>query len=320
MWSSRRGRVGQDDPLDRRVRDVALVPEGDVLDRGRALPRSTRASPATCSDLIGLRLCGIELEPFCPSANGSRPRRPRSAPGGEARSRTARARAGERDRLEQLGVAVACDDLRRDGLALQAEPRRAPAPRSPATSRSTYRRRREIAPTATCSNARSSRSGVAVGLEREAGELDPERRRLGVDPVSATDAQRVRRVRAHERRAPATSRARVGQHKLADAPQLQRQAGVEHVARGQSVVDPAAGRAGRGGEHVDERGRVVVGDLLALLDRLDRERRARGSPRAPRRSVLPSPRRRRPRPRASPRSGRGRTTPRRERHGCSERS
>ena len=33
-----------------------------------ALPRSTRASPVTCSDLIGLRLCGIELEPFCPLA------------------------------------------------------------------------------------------------------------------------------------------------------------------------------------------------------------------------------------------------------------
>ena len=37
-----------------------------------ALPRSTRASPTTCSDLIGLRLCGIALDPFCPAENGSR--------------------------------------------------------------------------------------------------------------------------------------------------------------------------------------------------------------------------------------------------------
>ena len=37
-----------------------------------ALPRSTRASPETCSDLIGLRLWGIALEPFCPAPNGSR--------------------------------------------------------------------------------------------------------------------------------------------------------------------------------------------------------------------------------------------------------
>ena len=61
---------------------------------------------------------------------------------------------------------------------------------------------------------------------------------------------------------------RVRQDELADPPQLQGQPGVEDIARGQSVVDPATGRAGRRREHVDERGRVVVGDLLALVDRL----------------------------------------------------
>ncbi len=29
-----------------------------------ALPRNTRANPEICSLLIGLRLCGIALEPF----------------------------------------------------------------------------------------------------------------------------------------------------------------------------------------------------------------------------------------------------------------
>ena len=36
------------------------------------------------------------------------------------------------------------------------------------------------------------------------------------------------------------------------------------------MVDPAARRPGRGGQHVDERRHVVVGDLLALGDRLRR--------------------------------------------------
>ena len=38
------------------------------------------------------------------------------------------------------------------------------------------------------------------------------------------------------------------------------------------MVDPATGGPGRGGQHVDERGRVVIGDQLALGDRLDGER------------------------------------------------
>ena len=37
-----------------------------------ALPRSTRASPVMRSVVIGLRLCGIALDPFCePERNGS---------------------------------------------------------------------------------------------------------------------------------------------------------------------------------------------------------------------------------------------------------
>jgi hypothetical protein len=36
-----------------------------------ALPRSTRASPQMRSVRTGLRLCGMALDPFCPSRNGS---------------------------------------------------------------------------------------------------------------------------------------------------------------------------------------------------------------------------------------------------------
>ena len=68
----REERVGNDDPLGRRVRDVALVPERHVLepdDRARA--RTTRARPQIRSATFGLRLCGIADEPFMPGANGS---------------------------------------------------------------------------------------------------------------------------------------------------------------------------------------------------------------------------------------------------------
>ena len=74
----------------------------------------------------------------------------------------------------------------------------------------------DTAPTAACSNARSSRCALRIGLEREAGQLDPERRRLGVDPVGASDAERVDVLarlggqRLHER-------SRVGQDQLVDA-------------------------------------------------------------------------------------------------------
>ena len=58
-------RVGQDDALHRAVRDVALVPERDVFVRRDALARTTRARPQICSQLTGLRLCGIAELPRC---------------------------------------------------------------------------------------------------------------------------------------------------------------------------------------------------------------------------------------------------------------
>ena len=98
--------------------------------------------------------------------------------------------ARQRDRLQQLGVAVARDDLGRDGLALESQPRQHPLLE--------LRRGRRIG--ADRARQRADRGlrerpleplRVAVGLEREPGELDPESGRLGVDPVGAPDAQRV---------------------------------------------------------------------------------------------------------------------------------
>ena len=66
-------RVGEDDALDRRVRDVALVPQRDVLERRPAGCRAARGRGRRAArTFTGLRLCGIALEPFCaPARNGS---------------------------------------------------------------------------------------------------------------------------------------------------------------------------------------------------------------------------------------------------------
>ena len=53
-------------------------------------------------------------------------------------------------------------------------------------------------------------------------------------------------------------------------------------------MDPAAVLADRGGDDVDEGGDVVVGDLLALLDRLDRERGVLAAGRAASSGTTPS--------------------------------
>jgi hypothetical protein len=112
-----------------------------------------------------------------------------------------------------------------------------------------------------------------VRLEGEARELDPEARRLGVDAVRAPDAERVR-VLARALGERCDERARAGQDHLTGGAQLQRERRVEHVRGGQPEVDPAPGRTDRRGEHVDERGDVVLGDSLALVDLGDGERRA----------------------------------------------
>ena len=76
------------------------------------------------------------------------------------------------------------------------------------------------------------------------------------------------------RSASASANARApGHDDLARGLQLQRERRVEHVAGRQAEVDPAPGVTGRRAQHVDERGDVVVGDRLALLHRLHRERR-----------------------------------------------
>ena len=120
----REERVGDHDALGRRVRDVALVPERDVLEPDeRSCARTTRASPQIRSATTGFRLCGIADEPFWPRPNGSCTSRDlgaREMPDLE-RERVER-RGDDRERREELGMAVALEDLGRGRRRLEAEP------------------------------------------------------------------------------------------------------------------------------------------------------------------------------------------------------
>ena len=130
----------------------------------------------------------------------------------------------------------------------------------------------EIAPVAACSNARSSRSALRCASNAKPASLRPNDVGSACTPcVRPTHSVSGVLARALGQRG--GQRAGAGHDHVAGAAQLQRERGVEHVGGGEPVVDPAPGLARRRAEHVDERGDVVVGDPLALLDRLDGERR-----------------------------------------------
>ena len=123
---------------------------------------------------------------------------------------------------------------------------------------------------------------AAVDLERPAGQLEPERRRLGVDRVGAAHHHGVGLgARAgDEDRDEAVG---IAEQPLAGGPQLEREAGVDDVAARQAEVEVATLRPDRLGDLADERDDVVVGGPLDLGDPLDvdawRATRARRGPR-----------------------------------------
>ena len=267
-------RVGEDDALDRRVRDVALVPQRDVLERRPAGCRAARARARRAArDLTGLRLCGIALEPFCsPSRNGSSTSRTSVRCRWRISSANdSIARADRRARVQHLGVPVAREHLRRRAPA--SSPRCSHTYCSTAGSTFEYvPTAPDSLPTAIASRARAQPLAVAAHLQRPQRELHAERRRLGVDAVRAADHRRVaelagpvrdRRLRARPRASRMRSSARVI---------WQRERGVDDVARREPVVHPRAGGLADALLHdVDERGDVVIGDPLAFVDRGDVE-------------------------------------------------
>ena len=116
-------RVGDDDALGRRVRDVALVPERDVLepDDGRAADDAREAADPLGDD--GVPLVRHRRRALLPAAErllhlgdlGAR-----EVP--DLERELVERRRDDRERGEELGVTVALEDLRRGRRRLEPEP------------------------------------------------------------------------------------------------------------------------------------------------------------------------------------------------------
>ncbi len=164
-------------------------------------------------------------------------------------------------------MAVARQDLGGEVLALQSEPLH-----HPRLDRGWNRgvgadRAGELADRR-AGRRRGEAGEVAVGLECKAGEAQAEGGRLGVDAVGAADAERLALLeRPFDQGVAIGSRA--GEHDLTRLAKLQRKGGIKHVGGGEPKMDPAAVLADRPGEDVHKCGDVMVGNPLALCDRLD---------------------------------------------------
>src|SRR5439155_26316950 len=99
-------------------------------------------------------------------------------------------RSDEGEGRQQLRVAVARDHLCGSALVLEPEPLAGDALELRVSSRVRPNRAGELADAQTLERSAEPR-GAAVELERPAGELDAERRRLRVDPMGAADDRRV---------------------------------------------------------------------------------------------------------------------------------
>ena len=188
-----------------------------------ALPRRTRARPVMRSVVIGLRLCGIALEPFWPARNGSSTSRTsvrwRWRISVAKRSRPAPASAIACSSSAWRSRATTCVDTGSRSSPSRSSTR---SSNSGEVARVGADRAGDRADDA-CANARSRRSTLRARLHREAGELDAERRRLGVHAVRAPDADGVD-VLARALGERGDELARAAQHDLARRAQLQRRA------------------------------------------------------------------------------------------------
>ena len=209
------GRVRQRHALDRRMRDVALVPQRDVLE---ARLRVAAQQPGEAGDALARDRVAL-VRHRARSLLAFRERlldlaHLRALQVADLRREPLERRAGERDRGQHLGVAVTRDDLRRDVLRPQAEALQ----RRPLDLRPERRVRPDRA--GELSHLRvPERAPQAIGrapaLPRKPRELHAEGRRLRVHPVRAPHAQHVGelararpRARRSARRRPPTARAR----------------------------------------------------------------------------------------------------------------
>ena len=258
--------------LDRRVRDVALVPQRDILERSLqvAAQHAREARQLLGLDRIPLvrhraralllafaeRLLDFTHLGALEVADLERERLDR--------------RAERRARVHDLGVPVAGEHLRR--RAPDCSPSRSHTYCS--TRGSTFEyvpdRARQLPHRDDVARPQQALA-IAVHLHGPQRELHAERRRLRVDAVRPPDHRRVAELaRAGGDRT--FESCRRGEDHVERARHLQRERGVDDIARRQPVVDPSARRRADPFLHdVDERGDVVIGDLLAFVHRGDVE-------------------------------------------------
>ncbi len=261
-------RVREHDALSRGVRDVALVPEGDILETDeRIAPHHPRqAADPLGDDRVSLvRHRGGPLLAHSEGLLDLAHLGPRQVPDFERK--TLERRRDRRKRREELRMAISLDDLR--GARRRLEPERfARQPLDLGRCRCVGSDRpRELADPHPVERSRES-SAIAVELKRPAGELEAERRRLRVHSVRSSDRQCVLELegtlgdhrecfveRPHDQRACIAHR--------------ERERRIEHIRGGEAEVNPTPVRSDLFGERVHERGDIVIRRLLELRNALD---------------------------------------------------
>ena len=257
--------IRQHDPLRGRVGDVALVPESDVLEPDLRVPAQHARQPADPlrDDRVPLvRHRGRSLLPLAERLLDL----PHLGPGevadldGEPLER----RADQSDRRKQLGMPVPLQDLRRARRRLEPQALAGDVLDLRVDRRVLADRARELADAQALERVLDPHA-VPLERERPSRELQPERRRLGVDPVRPAHAERLAMGLGllddgTERALQPLEQQRPG---FLDR---DRQRRVQDIRRGEAEVEPTAVLAERLRHGVDERGDVVIRLALELRD------------------------------------------------------
>jgi len=176
----------------------------------------------------------------------------------------------DRQRRQELGVPVALDDLGRRWRRLEAEPL-AGEPLELRIGRGVRAdSARELADADPLERPRDALT-AAGELEGPTDELQPERRRLGMDAVCAADLEGLA-VLVGPRRYRCEGAVEPAEDQRAGFAHLERERGVDHVGGRETVVEPATLLPELLGDGIDESRRVVLERRLELGHPLGRRR------------------------------------------------